>query len=191
MLHFIFCLVVFVPFYLLGMILAPFLPLFAVMREGPADNGNAVALEPRLPSWLYWFDTTYDNGLWGDHGWRTKHAPTSWGTWRGMVAWLWRNCACGFSWSVLAWAVAADETFAVTSSGCGLDLDKSHSAAGWFLIKSNRGGFQLRWIKTVGPVQFSFEAGWLLDIYVKDEANKIQHPKAIFMCSPLIRRALP
>ena len=85
----------------------------------------------------------------------------------------------------------ADETFAVTSSGCGLDLDKSHSAAGWFLIKSNRGGFQLRWIKTVGPVQFSFEAGWLLDIYVKDEANKIQHPKAIFMCSPLIRRALP
>ena len=85
----------------------------------------------------------------------------------------------------------ADETFAVTSSGCGLDLDKSHSAAGWFLIKSNRGGFQLRWIKTVGPVQFSFEAGWLLDIYVKDEANKSRHPKAAFFCSPLLRKALP
>lgn len=43
MLRFIVSLVAFVPFYLLGMLLAPFLPLFAVMREGPSDNGHGVA----------------------------------------------------------------------------------------------------------------------------------------------------
>lgn len=47
------------------------------------------------------------------------------------------------------------------------------------------------WIKTVGPVQFSFEAGWLLDIYVKDDANKSRHPRAVFGMSPLLRKALP
>lgn len=190
MLRFLLYFAVFVPFYLLCLILSPFLPLFAVMREGPADNNNATAYEPRLPSWLFWFDTTYDNSLWGDHGWRTKHAPTTWGTWRGMGSWLRRNCACGFSWSVIAWPVSADETFAVTSSGCGLDLDKSKDRAGWFLIKSSRGAFQFRWVKTVGPVQFSLDAGWLLDIYVKNPANVSQHPRAVLMCSPLLRKAL-
>lgn len=184
MIRFITLLLVFIPFYLFGMLVAPILPLFAVMREGPADNNNKTATEPRLPLWLFWFDTSYDNGLWGDNGWRTKHAPNIWGTWRGMVAWLWRNCACGFSWTVLAWAVTADETFTVTGD---LTLDKNQNRDGFFSIKSSRGVFQYRWVKMFGRVNVSFEAGWLLDVYVKSEEAKAKHPRAVFMCSPQIK----
>ena len=187
MTRYIFRLVLFVPVYLLGMLIAPALPLFATMQEGPANNGGETAIEPRLPWWLYWFDTTYDNGLWGDKGWRTKHCPRFWGVYFGMVRWLWRNCAAGFCWSVLAHPVAADETFTVESSGCGLDLDKSHSRAGWFKITSSRGAFHYRWIKTVGRVQISFESGNLLDVYVKDETNKTREPLAIFCFTPALR----
>jgi hypothetical protein len=38
-----------------------------------------------------------------------------------------------------------------------------------------------------GRVNVSFEAGWLLDVYVKDDAAKQKHPRAIFMCSPQIK----
>lgn len=184
MIRFLASLLVFICFYIVGMLVAPILPLFASMRDGPADNSNGTGIEPRLPLWLFWFDTSYDNSLWGDKGWRNKHAPNIWGTWRGMVCWLWRNCACGFSWTVLAWAVTADETFTVTGD---LTLDKNQNRDGSFSIKSSRGAFQYRWVKMFGRVNVSFEAGWLLDIYVKDDAAKQKHPRAIFMCSPQIK----
>ena len=44
---------------LLGMLLAPILPLFATH-------------EAKLPKWLSWFDT-YDNTLDGDEGWQKEH----------------------------------------------------------------------------------------------------------------------
>lgn len=171
-------------FTILAFIVGPLLPFFAVMREGPADNNNKVAIEPRLPKWLFWFDTTTDNGLWGDHGWRTKHCPNLWGTYRGMVGWLWRNPACGFGWGPLSWLVSSDETFTVSSSGCGLNLDKSRDDAGWFFIKSSRGAFHLRWVKTFGRLQLSFEAGWLLDVYVNNPASMILQPRAPFLGEP-------
>lgn len=171
-------------FTFLAFIVGPLLPLFAVMRDGPGDNANTTVYGPRLPTWLFWFDTTTDNSLWGDAGWREKHCPLYWATYRGMVGWLWRNPAAGFSWGPLAWLVAADETFTVTSSGCGLDLDKSRNAAGWFLIKSSRGAFHLRWVKTFGRLQLSFEAGWLLDIYAKDPTAYLRQPKAPLLGEP-------
>ncbi len=85
----------------LSMILAPILPLFARMEEGPCDNANATATEPRLPKWLAWFQTP-DNSLWGDKGWQTIHCATQYNEWWGMTKWLWRNHAYGFAWSVLA-----------------------------------------------------------------------------------------
>lgn len=125
MLRYFLLLAIYIPFFILAMLLAPLLPFLAVMRDGPVDNNHGTAIEPRLPHWLFWFDTTTDNGLWGDHGWRTKHCQRFWGTHFGMWRWLWRNPACGFAWSILSYHVAPDETFSVSSSGCGLDLDKS------------------------------------------------------------------
>lgn len=170
--------------YILGMTLAPFLPAFAVMREGPVDNGHRTATEPRLPLWLAWFDTAYDNSLWGDAGWRLVHCPEHWDTYLGMVEWLWRNCACGFSWSVIAWPVAADEKFTIRGD---LNLDKNQYRSGSFFIQSSRGAFQWRWVKMLGHVQLSIDAGWMLDVYVNDQGAKARHPRAAFGLQPQIK----
>lgn len=189
MIRWLFLAVAYVVFYLVAMLLAPVLPAFAVMREGPADNNNRQAIEPRLPAWLFWFDTSYDNGLWGDTGWRTKHCQKWWGTYFGMVRWLWRNAACGFCWSVLARKIDQAETFTYTHSGNGLDVDKGQGKFGWYFIKSSRGAFSLRWCREWNWLIFNFEAGWLLDIYVKSEQAKIDHPRAAFQFQPQIKPA--
>lgn len=190
MTRYIHLLIAYVPFYVLAMLLAPVLPLFAEWRDGPADNANATAVEPRLPRWLFWFDTSYDNSLWGDHGWRTKHCPDHWRNYWGMVQWLWRNAACGFAWSVLAHPVSVGEAFALSSSGCGLDLDKSRMQQGWFRILSSAGAFQFRWVREFGSWQLNFECGWLLDVYLKSDTALVNHPRATFMCQPGIKRML-
>lgn len=189
MFRYLISLLAYLLFFILSMLVAPFLPFFALMRDGPANNGSITATEPRLPHWLFWFDTTTDNSLWGDSGWRTEHCPNRWGTYFGMLGWLWRNAACGFSWSVIAHAVDLAETFTVTSSGCGLVLDKGQPGKqGWYLVRSNFGAFQFRWVKEWRGLQFNFEAGWLLDIYLKDPQAVHYQPKAIFMFQPGIRR---
>lgn len=189
MVRYLCLLFVYIPFFIFSMLIAPLLPLFAVMRSGPSDNSHTTALEPRLPTWLFWFDTTTDNGLWGDHGWRTQHCPRLWGVHWGMVAWLWRNPACGFAWSVLSHWVNPGETFTVTSSGCGLDLDKGQGTQGWFKIVSNTGAFQFRWVKVWLGRQWSFESGWLLDVYVKEPSLLSQRPRAPFTFQPRCVRA--
>lgn len=181
-------LVAYLLFFIVAMLAAPILPLFASMRDGPADNGNKTAVEPRLPGWLFWFDTSTDNGLWGDTGWRTKHCPEHWDSYWGMVLWLWRNPGAGFCWSVLAHPVDLAETFALSSSGCGLNLNKGRQQQGWFLIRSDFGAFQFRWVKEWRGRQLSFEAGWLLDVYLKDRQAIHYQPKAIFSFEPTIRR---
>lgn len=188
MIRYVFSLVAFVIVYLVGMLLAPVLPMFARMRSGPSDNGNATAIEPRLPRWLFWFDTSTDNSLWGDAGWRTKHCPGRWNTYFGMVLWLWRNCACGFSWRVIAHRVNVAEVFALSSSGCGLALDKGRQQQGWYLIRSDRGAFQLRWVMEWRGLQFSFEGGWLLSVYLKDRQAIHYKPLALFCFQPGIRK---
>ena len=75
MFRYLILLLAYLVFFIVAMLVAPLLPLFATMRDGPADNANKRAVEPRLPRWLFWFDTSTDNSLWGDHGWRTKHCP--------------------------------------------------------------------------------------------------------------------
>lgn len=187
MFRYLFLLVAYLLFFIVAMLAAPVLPLFAVMRDGPADNGHKTAVEPRLPGWLFWFDTSTDNSLWGDSGWRTEHCPDHWNSYWGMVLWLWRNPACGFSWSVIAHAVDLAETFELTSSGCGLDLDKGRGQQGWYRIRSDRGAFQFRWVKEWRGLEFSFESGWLLDVYLKDSQAVQYQPRAIFMFEPTIR----
>ena len=187
MIRYISLLCIYIPFYLLAMLVAPILPLFAEMRNGPIDNNNGYGVEPRLPIWLSWFDTSYDNGLWGDHGWRTKHCPKYWQSYLGMVLWLWRNPAAGFCWSVLARDIHATEQFTLKDSGNGLDVDKGQGKYGWYFITSDHGAFSLRWCKRVASKVLSFEAGWLLDVYMKDRDAWHKHPKAAFQFQPQIK----
>lgn len=71
----------------LGILLAPILPLFA--RNG------------WLPDWLNWFQTP-DNSLYGDDGWKTEHwmwrykLPVLLCTYVGEFGWLLRNPGHGY-----------------------------------------------------------------------------------------------
>lgn len=175
--------------YLVAMIIAPILPLFASRVEGPIDNSNGVAIEPRLPNWLYWFSTNKDNSLYGDAGWRRDHCP-KYNTYFGMVKWLWRNPAAGFSWSVLSIDPKKLEFLTVdcTKYMVFTSIDKSHCNNAWFKISSvSNGAFQYRLIKTIGKFKFCFEAGWLLDVYLKDKDAFIKHPKAQFIFQPQLK----
>lgn len=190
MIRYLFLLCIYIPFYLLAMLLAPILPLFAELRGGPTDNNNWFGVEPRLPTWLSWFDTSYDNSLWGDHGWRTKHCPKYWQSYLGMVLWLWRNPAAGFCWKVLARESLLDDQYEVSDSGNGLAVDKGQGKYGWYFIRCSRdGAFSLRWCKKVGPKVLSFEAGWLLDVYVKDAKYAEKAPVAPFQFQPQLKTA--
>jgi hypothetical protein len=174
-------------FLLVAVLIAPVLPKFAEMRDGPTNNGNSTGIEPRLPKWLAWFDTSYDNSLWGDAGWRTKHCPDAWDAYWGMVRWLWRNPAGGFCWYVISHKVAADETFSLKDSGNGLRVDKGKGLYGWYFIRSSEGAFSLRWCRKVWRFVFCFEAGWLLDVYIKSATAKTEHPRAVYQIQPQIR----
>lgn len=174
--------------WVIGMILAPVLPAFRVMREGPTDNANSTAVEPFLPDWLFWFSTNVDNSLWGDAGWRTKHCVGCWNTYWGMVKWLWRNCAAGFSWSVLAHRVKPDEQFEYQHSGDGFNVDKSKDVDGWFYVRSETGAWHFRSVKSIGRLKICWESGWLLDVYVKDPQNRLKQPRAVFIPAfPILR----
>lgn len=188
MIRYLFLLCVYIPFYLLAMALAPVLPLFAELRSGPVDNNHDTGVEPRLPVWLSWFDTSYDNSLWGDAGWRTKHCKDHWDSYLGMVLWLWRNPAAGFCWDVLAARVPASEVLTVTHSGNGLNVDKGQGTFGSFYIQSSSGYFQYRVVKKLwGNKAWTFDAGWLLDPYVNDASARMAQPKALFQFQPQIR----
>ena len=188
MIRYLLLLCIYIPFYLLAMLVAPILPLFAELRNGPIDNNNGYGVEPRLPIWLSWFDTSKDNSLWGDHGWRTKHYPKLWNTYLGQVLWLWRNPAAGFCWSVLAVKIDNAETFSVSHSGNYLSVDKGQGTFGGFFIKSSSGYFQYRVVKKLwGNKAWTFEAGWLLDNYIKSDIAFAEHPKALFQFQPQVR----
>lgn len=186
MIRYPFVLLVYLVFFIVAMLLAPILPIFAQLRSGPVNNRGGIGIEPRLPAWLFWFDTTTDNSLWGDAGWRTKHCPDHWDSYWGMVLWLWRNPACGFAWSVASHKVSPQNFYHLSSSGCGLNLDKSAGQQGSFLVRSSDGAFQYRWVKNLLGLQMSFEAGWLIDVYVKNHRAWLDQPKAAFMFQPRI-----
>ena len=105
-----------------------------------------------------------------------------------MVLWLWRNPAAGFCWSVLAQPVYMDTTFDLEHSGNGLNVDKGQGTFGWFKITSSTGAFQYRTVRKLwGNKAWTFEAGWLLDPYLKDSSAKLAQPKALFQFQPQIR----
>lgn len=83
------------------------------------------AKDAKLPRVLSYFDTP-DNTLDGDIGFRTKHAPfkgdqTGIKRYINRVAWLHRNCAYGFRWSVLAFKADAHAVLNIYGDGLATD----------------------------------------------------------------------
>jgi hypothetical protein len=173
-------------FNIVAMLLAPVLPAFASMQDGWSDNSHCRAVEPRLPRWLSWF-MTLDNSLWGDAGWQTIHCP-AYKSYFGMVKWLWRNHGYGFSWTVLAAPVG--DVAGATAEG-DLNIDSNNGKFGSFKIVLGP-YWQRKWVKRIGGTGYlvSLNVGWLLDTYIKNPATIIDQPKAPFICSPRLRRAI-
>lgn len=147
----------------LGALLWPILPWFFVDRLGPVDNANRYAVEPRLPTWLAWFDTP-DNSLWGDHGWQTIHCPKDWNTYWGMAKWLRRNRSIGFSRSVLARHVFQRDIHYTGNPYISAD----QGVYGVFKANDEHGTWQYKRVFPLLGKSIGLNFGWLLDAMVKD-----------------------
>lgn len=153
------------------LLLTPVLPLFAKDSYGFSNNGTEAAVEPRLPTWLSWFDTP-DNSLLGDSGWKTKHPN---GTYLDRVKWLYRNRLYGFKWTVLSMPVQVDQQ----EIDGNIDIGYQNQRYGSFVIYQPNGAWQYKTVFPVFGKIFEGNFGWLLD-------NK-ENSMALFMFSPRIK----
>lgn len=171
-------------FNLLAYLIAPVLPLFAENRIGLCDNGNASRVEPRLPSWLGWFDTS-DNSLYGDHGWRTKHCP-DWNSYFGMVKWLWRNPAYGFECAVLSAKIGPDDV--VAFSGDPWIEDQPNGKEGYCLVRIGD-YWDFSYIKRISDNYcIKLHVGWKLKTYAEKPERVKTEPVAQYVFSPRIAK---
>lgn len=123
---------------LLGIILAPILPLFAKEEMGWLDNHSVWGLGHRLPKWLNWFMTP-DNALEGDATFERINGRSYW----AMVKWLWRNPAYSFGLRYL------NTPYYTKVYGDPTIRDNDNAKAGWCFVTAN-GLFLFRWIKPIG-----------------------------------------
>ena len=160
---------------LFAWVITPLLPAFAVVRDGPANNGNATASEPRLPLWLSWFDTPV-NSLWGDHGWQEKHCADSYWKYWGMVQWLYRNSLYGFKWSVLS----APITFHDMQVSGDPMISRNNGGRFGYLRITMGDYWQWKLIKPIWNTGYCImlNFGWLLDDF--------QQKRGLFLFSPRI-----
>lgn len=168
-------LLVFLLAVVVSVLLAPLLPLFAVMSYGACGNGSYSAVEPRLPRWLRWFDNP-DNSLWGDLGWQKSHCPNYYGCYLGMVLWLWRNKAGRVKYDLLA--VVPPEPVQYTGT-VGIDSEPYQSGK---LVCRSGPYWQWKWVsKPIGSRCLLLSFGWLLDMFIP--APGVSPPtKAKFLC---------
>ena len=153
-------------------LLAPFLPLFAVMRFGQCGNASYQAIEPRLPLCLRWFDNP-DNSLWGDFGWQKLHCPDFYGCYLGMVRWLWRNKAGGFVWDALGAKVEGKITWQGTRG-----IDNEPYKAGKLTCQCGE-YWQWKYVsRPIGKRCLYLNFGWLLDAFID---QPFYAPKARFL----------
>ena len=169
----------------LAYILAPILPFFASIKDGPLYNGTEFGPGPRLPRWLGWFMTP-DNSLDGDHGWQTEHWQ-----WRfkfspaiaayiGQVGWLWRNPAYAFAITYIDGSTKPDYT------GDKLIQDNDNARAGYLLVKAGK-LFQFVWIKRIGSTNrcIYVNIGWNIRALLHN-VNLTKNYRATFVFSPRI-----
>jgi len=162
---------------LLAVIIAPILPIFAKPLMGWCNNHSYEAVEPRLPTWLSWFQTP-DNSLNGDATFQTMFPPNQWWS---QVHWLWRNPAYSFALRYLT------NPYYTQVSGDKTIKDNDNAKAGWCLVHAN-GLFQFT---VVAPIGFSrciyINLGWNVRGLVDDNVQPKPDPyQATFVFSPRI-----
>lgn len=164
-------------FTLLGLILAPVLPLFATQQDGWLDNHSIWGIGPRLPTYLNLFMTP-DNSLDGDATFVVNNGKS----YLAKVKWLLRNPAYSFAIRYL------NAPYTTAIYGDNTIKDNDNAKAGWCFIKSN-GLFQFVYIKRIFSfnrcfyVNFGFNIRGLVDDNVFPKPNSWQ---ATFAFSPRI-----
>jgi hypothetical protein len=124
-------------FTLVAVLLSPILPIFATEQTGPLNNNTSVGVGPRLPSWLYWFQT-WDNSLNGDDTFEKNNPPS----YLSKIKWLIRNPLPCFAEKILT-------SNAYTISGNNDVTDGNPGVAGHVFVKAS-GLFQFVWVKPIG-----------------------------------------
>jgi hypothetical protein len=126
------------PITLLGLLLAPVLPLFAANEFGWLDNHAKQGFGPRLPRWLSLFMTP-DNSLDGDATFERLNGTGYF----AKVKWLCRNPAYSFALKYLS------SPYQVTVAGDISIKDNDKAKAGWCFVTANN-LFQFRWVCPIG-----------------------------------------
>ncbi len=165
-------LLLYIPIQLFTYLITPLLPLFKVDAFGACDNNSYRQTQPRLPTWLSWFDTP-DNSLLGDSRWMADHSGGYW----SMVCWLYRNSLYGFKWSVLA--APSPEGWATLIEGP-TNLDYHTKTCGVMWVTRGDGYWQYKSVKPFMGKILVLNFGWLLD--------DVSQKKALFMFSPRIKK---
>jgi len=106
MLKYIIYLILYILIQLITYIVTPILPLFSINRLGWSNNHSIQVIEPRLPTWLSWFDTP-DNSLLGDENFHRLNPDSYW----SRVKWLYRNSLYGFKWNAIGARIDAGRIF--------------------------------------------------------------------------------
>ena len=145
--------------FILAMLLAPILPLFAVGKE-------------QLPDWLSYFSAE-DNPLDGDVGYIMQHAPFKGYSQHGIkryinrVWWLVRNPGYGFSYQVLGHRVNSVPRVVsgdpLVSDSVNLTVGRMHGLSGHVLVREGR-AFELYLVRQYGKSGrcFRLRLGWKL-----------------------------
>jgi hypothetical protein len=163
-------------FTLLGLILAPVLPLFATQKEGWLDNHSFWGIGPRLPTWLNVFMTP-DNSLDGDATFEKINGFS----YLSKVKWLLRNPAYSFAIQYL------QSPYTTEVLGDNTIRDNDNAKAGWCFIKAN-GLFQFVYIKRIFSTSrcIYVNIGWNIRALVDTNVTVEDTYQATFSFSPRI-----
>jgi len=161
---------------LVAIILAPVLPLLATEQAGWLDNHAKWGVGPRLPTWLFWFQTP-DNSLDGDATFERINGISYW----AKVKWLWRNPCYAFAIRYL------NNPYYTVVKGDKTIRDNDNAKAGWCWVHAN-GLFQFT---SITPIGFSrciyVNLGWNIRALVDNNVNPKPVPyQATFVFSPRI-----
>ena len=162
---------------LIGIILAPVMPMLRQNAYGWCDNHSYEGFGPRLPTWLNWFMTP-DNDLYGDATFQRINGKSYW----SMVKWLWRNPAYSYGIRYIAMP------YITTVKGDPTIKDNDNAKEGWCMVVCN-GLFQLRYVKRIYGTSRCLYCNFGWNIMGLADPNVFPKPlewQATFVFSPRI-----
>ena len=162
---------------LLGILLSPILPLFAVEKYWWLDNHSKEGMGLVLPNWLNWFNTP-DNDLFGDATFQRINGKSYW----SCVTWLCRNPAYSFGLKYIG------TPYQISYKGDNSIKDNDNAKEGWLYVSAN-GLFQFVYIKRIFTTNrcIYINLGWNIRVLVDN--NILKKPELIqatFVFSPRI-----